>query len=354
MILANRGSAPALAVKLTTASRWLLALVSTLAFLALGPSPSWARQEPAPGAQQDQKPLPPPGQPLKVSIEVVNVYAVVQEKKGHLVPDLNKDDFEITEDNVPQQVKYFSRQTDTPLTLGMMVDTSPSQERVLPTEQEQAKAFLNQVLRPKDLAFVLHFDLEVELLQDFTADLQRLTHAIDETVINGGGQGPSPSTFPGANIGGTHLYDAVWLAANELLKNEVGRKVLILMTDGEDQGSREKLSSGLEAAQRSDVIIYSVEISDQSFYHTRGMGYGGDSVLRKLSEETGGRVVPVKNAGETAAAFQQIARELRTQYLLGYTSTNTKHDGTYRKIRVEVKSGNYKIQTRRGYYAPSQ
>jgi len=355
MINTHRGSAPALVGKLVSASRWILALVLTLAFLAPGAPLNWARQEPAPGAQQDQKTLPPPGQTLKVAIEVVNVYAVVKEKSGHFVTDLNKDDFEITEDNVPQEIKYFSKQTDTPLTLGMMIDTSPSQEKVLPVEQEQAKTFLNQVLRPKDLAFVLHFDLEVELLQDFTADLQRLTHAIDETVINGGGQGPMPSTFPGGDIGGTHLYDAVWLAANELLKNEVGRKVLILMTDGEDQGSKEKLATALEAAQRSDVIIYSIEISDQGFYRTRGIGFGGgDSVLRKLSEETGGRVVPVKNPKETAAAFEQIARELRTQYLLGYTSTNTKHDGTFRKIRVDVKSGNYKVQTRRGYYAPSR
>jgi VWFA-related protein len=354
MIDVNRSSIPTLLSKVLVASRWLVPLASALVFLAFGLPLSRAQQPPAPAAQQETKTLPPPGQTLKVSIEVVNVYAVVKEKNGHLVPDLNKDDFEVTEDNVPQEIKYFSKQTDTPLTLGMMVDTSPSQERVLPVEQEQAKAFLNQVLRPRDLAFVLHFDLEVELLQDFTADVQRLTHAIDETVINGGGQGPLPSTYPGADVGGTHLYDAVWLAANELLKNEVGRKVLILMTDGEDQGSKEKLSSALEAAQKSDVIIYSVEISDQSFYHMRGMGYGGDSVLRKLSEETGGRVVPVKNAAETAAAFQQIARELRTQYSLGYTSTNTKHDGTYRKIRVQVKSGNYKVQTRRGYYAPSQ
>jgi len=336
------------------ASRWLVVTVLALGLLAVRVSPGSSRQEPAPDAQQE-KALPPPGQTLKVSTEVVDVYAVVKEKNGHLVPDLTQDDFQITEDNVPQTIKYFSKQTDTPLTMGIMVDTSPSQERVLPVEQEQAKVFLRQVVRPKDLAFVLHFDIEVELLQDFTADVERLSHAIDGTVINGGGQGPLPGTFPGAdNVGATHLYDAVWLASNELLKNEVGRKVLILMTDGEDQGSKEKLTSALEAAQRSDVIIYSVEISDTSFYHLRGMGYGGDSVLHKLSDETGGHVVPVKNSQQTAEAFQQIARELRTQYLLGYTPTNTHHDGSYRKIKVEVKSGNYKVQSRRGYYAPSQ
>jgi len=276
MAHSNRNSIRARAGAIATASGLLLVLTSTVVLLVPGLRPSLAGQQSAPGVQQEQQTLPPPGQTLKISIEVVNVYAVVKEKNGHLVPDLNKDDFAITEDGVPQTVKYYSKQTDTPLTMGMMVDTSPSQQRVLPVEQEQAKAFLNQVLRPKDLAFVLHFDLEVELLQDFTADLSRLTRAIDETVINGGGQGPMPSTFPGAdNIGGTHLYDAVWLAANELLKGEVGRKVLILMTDGEDQGSKEKLASALEAAQRSDVIIYSVEISDQSFYHMQGLGYGG-------------------------------------------------------------------------------
>jgi len=352
MIDSHRSSGAAFAGRIHAASWWLLVAALALVVFAPGSPAILGRQQPAPGAQQE---LPPPGQSLKVSIEVVNVYAVVKEKNGHLVPDLNRDDFEITEDNVPQTIKYFSKQTDTPLTMGIMIDTSPSQERVLPVEQEQAKVFLRQVLRPKDLAFVLHFDLEVELLQDFTADLERLKHAIDETVINGGGQGPLPSTFPGAdNVGATHLYDAVWLAANEELKSEVGRKVMILMTDGEDQGSKEKVASALEAAQRSDVIIYSVEISDTSFYHLRGLGYGGDAVLRKLSDETGGRVVPVKNEQQTAEAFQEIARELRTQYLLGYTSTNTKHDGAYRKIRVEVKSGNYKVQTRRGYYAPTQ
>jgi VWFA-related protein len=239
--------------------------------------------------------------------------------------------------------------------MGIMVDTSPSQRRVLPVEQEQAKAFLDQVLRPKDLAFVLHFDIEVELLQDFTSDRQRLARAIDETVINGGGGGgPLPTTFPTSGSGGaTHLYDAVYLASTELMKNEVGRKILILLTDGEDQGSKEKLSGALEAAQKSDLIIYSIDISDRMYYRMAGVGFSGDSVLTKLSEETGGRVIKVNNARDTAAAFRQIADELRTQYLLGYTPSNDRHDGSYRKIRVKANNGDYKVQARRGYYAPS-
>jgi VWFA-related protein len=302
---------------------------------------------------QERQELPTPGATLKVTTAVVNVYAVVRQKNGRLVPNLNKDDFLLEEDKQPQVIRYFARETDTPLTMGILVDTSPSQERVLGVEKEQAKAFLRQILRPRDLAFVLHFDVEVELLQDFTADLRLLDKAIDENVINGGGFGPTPGPFPTSDTGGaTHLYDAIYLSSRELLKNEIGRKVLILLTDGEDQGSKMKLDQALEAAQQSDVMIYSVAIIDRPFYYRQMGGFSGDSVLRRLSEETGGRVIEVNRAKDTSAAFQQIADELRTQYLLGYTPTNTKLDGSYRKIQVKVRQGDYKVQARRGYYAP--
>lgn len=292
---------------------------------------------------------------IKVSTDVVNVLAIVKDKKGHLIPDVNKEDFQVLEDNNPQEIRYFSKQTDTPLTLGILVDTSPSQERVLSIEQEEAKSFIGQVIKPKDLAFVLHFDVEVELLQDFTSDKKMLSKAIDETVINGGGGGVLPGTFPtSAGQGATHLYDAVFLAATDLLKNEVGRKVIILLTDGEDQGSKEKLQTALEAAQRSDLIVYSIEVSDRMYYPARGMFYSGDSVLKKLSDDTGGRVIEVKANRDVSRAFQEIADELRTQYLLGYTPTNTRHNGAFRKLQVKVRSQDYKIQARRGYYAPNE
>jgi VWFA-related protein len=291
---------------------------------------------------------------LKVSTNVVNVYAVVKDKKGHLIPSLQKQDFDLQEENVPQDIRYFSRETDTPLTMGIMVDTSPSQERVLSAEKEQAKSFLRQILRPKDMAFVIHFDLEVELLQDFTADFRPLARAIDETVINGGGRGVLPSPMPTAGVGGTHLYDAIYLASREMLKNEVGRKVLILLTDGEDQGSNVKLEAALEAAQKSDVIIYSVDISDRMFYWSRGWGFHGDSVLKKLSEDTGGHVVEVRRLRDTAAAFQEIADELRTQYLLGYTPASTGPSRSFRRIHVQVRNTDYKVQARRGYYTPTE
>jgi len=306
----------------------------------------------APGTHgQEATPLPAETT-LKVAVDVVNVYAVVRDKRGRLIPDLKAEDFELREDNALQQIRYFTRETDVPLTLGILIDTSVSQERVLGIEKEEAKRFLRQVLRPRDLACVLHFDLEVELLQDFTGDQRLLARAIDETVINAGGQGPVPPTVPTSGVGGTHLYDAVYLTANELMKNEVGRKVIILLSDGHDQGSLVSLDQALAAAQKADVIIYSIAVIDRDFYRFRWESFGGDSVLSKFSVETGGRVIQVKRAEHTAAAFQAVADELRTQYLLGYVSANTKRDGSFRKIRLRVPKGEYRVQARHGYYAP--
>jgi VWFA-related protein len=287
---------------------------------------------------------------LRVSTEVVNVLAIVKDKKGRLIPSLTKNDFELSEDGTPQQIKYFSRETNTPLTMGILVDTSGSEQGTLSVEQREAKAFIRQVIRPKDLAFVMHFDVEVELLQDFTSDISRLTRAIDLTQINTGGGGVLPGTFPGVSVGGTHLYDAVYLASHDMLRNEIGRKVIILLTDGVDQGSKESLDAALEFAQKSDVTVYSILVADRGFYQ----GWSdGESVLNKLSKQTGGDVITARQDKDLAEAFQEIAKELRTQYLLGYTPTNTRRDGAFRRIEVKLSDGKYKVQARRGYYAPS-
>lgn len=336
----------------------LNSIVKMLSVVRRGKAAAWALLlVPAAAMLSRQNPsaVPPSTPILKVSTEVVNVLAIVKDKKGRLIPNLNKEDFIVSEDNTPQELRYFSRQSDTPLTMGILVDTSPSQERVLPAEQEEATAFVRQVIKPKDLAFVLHFDLEVELLQDFTSDHNRLAKAISETVINGGGPGGGiiTGTFPGSNRACcTYLYDAIYLASNELLKDEVGRKVIILLTDGEDAGSKETLEQGLEAAQKSDVIIYSIEVSDRMFYESQGSFYGGDSALQKLSADTGGRVIRVDKKHDMSQAFQQIADELRTQYLLGYTPADKRHDGAFRRIQVKVDQPGLKVQARRGYYAP--
>ena len=172
---------------------------------------------PPQAANQEKEINAQPEATLKVSTVVVNVYAIVKDKQGRLIPNLNKEDFELTEDHVPQQIAYFSHETESPLSLGIMMDTSASQEQLLATEQKHARAFIQHVLRSKDLAFVLRFDVEVELLQDFTSEQRLLARAIDNTVINEGGYRLLPAPSATANVGGTHLYDALYLASNELL-----------------------------------------------------------------------------------------------------------------------------------------
>ena len=316
--------------------------------------------------------------------QVVGVLAVVRDGKGKLITDLNREDFEIREDGVQQEVRYFSRETDTPLTIGLLIDTSGSVRNVLEIEKDQAKLFLSRVLRPGDLAFVINFDLEVTLIQDFTNDMRDLSEAIDSVVINTGGTlpvsgpgsypgrrrfplqgqypipgpgpfpGPStrpsriPPTFPGRSPAGTLLYDAVYLSATEQLPDEVGRKVLILLSDGEDQGSRTELSSAISSVQRADIVIYSLSISNRSAFGR--WGSGGVSALRRLSRDTGGRVIKVGKPKDTGVAFEQIAEELRSQYSLGYTPSSKKDGVGFRKIEVRVRGGKYKVQARRGYY----
>jgi VWFA-related protein len=322
------------------AIRWAAFLSLCLSVLAASPPPN-----------QEKEINSLPQAALKVSTVVVNVYAIVKDKRGRLMPNLNTEDFELTEDHIPQQISYFSRETESPLTLGIMIDTSPSQQQVLAAEQEQARAFIRQVLRPKDVAFVLRFDVEVELLQDFTSEQRLLARAIDNTVINEGGYRLLPDPSATATVGGTHLYDALYLASNELMKSNVGRKVLIMLTDGQDQGSKVTSNSALEAAEKADVIIYSVALCDSSFYWAQDLPFSGIPVLKKFSEETGGQMVKVNQARDTAAAFQEIAEELRAQYFLGYSPSNRLRDGSFRKIRVRTRRRNYRVRVRRGYYA---
>ena len=292
---------------------------------------------------------------LKVQVDVVNVFFNVKDKKGLLIPNLTKDEFEIFEDGKPQTIKYYAAETDQPLTLGILIDTSPSQTRVLPMEQEVGAAFLSHVLRKKDMAFVISFDADVDLLQDFTNDPRELRVALNRTKIGGGSPQGGISSIPGIGQGPipaghdaccTHLYDAVYLAAKDRLSAEVGRKAMIILTDGEDEGSKLRPREAMEAAQKADAMVYVLLIADRGMY--QGFGAGE---MKKLAEETGGRVIDVGNKFEKLKqAFDQISAELRSQYNLGYTPTNTAHDGSYRKIEVKSKQG-YRVQARRGYYA---
>ncbi len=291
------------------------------------------------------------------NVNVVNLFFNVKDKRGALIPGLKKEDFKVFEDGKAQTIKYFSAESEQPLTLGILIDTSVSQERVLPMEKEVGAAFLRDVLRPKDLAFVISFDVNVDLLHDYTSDASTLRHAMDDARINSGGGVSGPAglgggPFPTSQVPrGTLLYDAVYLAAHDKLSREVGRKAMILLTDGEDQGSQLNIKDAIESAQKADAIVYVLLIADRGFY---GGMYSGDHDMRKMTEETGGRVIEVGNKFEKLReGFNQIATELRSQYSIGYTPTNAARDGSFRKVEIKTDGKDYKIQARKGYYAPT-
>ena len=295
---------------------------------------------------------------LKVNVNVVQLFFNVKDKRGALIPNLTKDDFEILEDGKPQTIKYFAAESNLPLTLGILIDSSGSQERVLDMEKQVGGEFLSEILRDKDLAFVIDFDVNVDLLQDFTNSVHALKTALNSARINTAGGGGARG-IPGLGGGtiptvgqprGTLLYDAVYLASHDELSQQVGRKAMILLTDGEDQGSQLKIKDAIEAAQKSDSIVYVLLCADRGFYGFGG--YSGESEMKTLTQQTGGRVIEVGNKfDKLKEAFNQIANELRSQYNIGYTPTNTALDGTFRKVEIHTKDKDYKVQARTGYYA---
>jgi VWFA-related protein len=331
-----------------------LPMLSAAAFAQLVPS--------ADAPPVSTAPPPPPEDEsvanLKLNVNLVDVFFTVKDKDNNLVPHLSKNDCSITEDKQPQTIKNFSAQTDLPLTLGVLLDTSGSQQRVLQLEQDTGSRFLERVLRQKDEAFLLSFDVNVDLLQDFTNSARMLSHAMSKAEINTAG-GNGAAGIPGAGGGtvpiygdpkGTVLYDAVYLASNEKMSQQTGRKAMILLTDGEDEGSDHKIGEAISAAQRANTMVYVILIADLQGYGN--WGYSGFSAMKRMTEETGGRLINVGNNGKKLeAAFQQIEDELRTEYIASYIPTNTKLDGTFRRLNVSCSGDNMKIQARRGYFA---
>src|SRR5580692_4811659 len=288
-------------------------------------------------------------QTLKVNVNLVNVYFSVRDKNGYIT-NLHKDDCNLLENKEPQKIKNFTQEKNLPLTIGILLDTSGSQMNVLPLEQQSGAEFLKDVLTPKDEAFLISFDINVTLLADYTNSPREIKRSIDSAVINtGAGTG---SVTGNGTPRGTLLYDAVYLAAHDKLRQEAGRKILVLLTDGGDQGSQENLKTATEAAQKANAIIYVILIADRGFYGGFGMGYTGDADMERLAKDTGGRVINVGNNGKKLQeAFDQIQDELRTQYLASYTPTNPKiNDGTFRTLNITCQAGQ-KIQARKGYYA---
>lgn len=318
---------------------WTPAICAALAVLLMpssGPEQSSQRETQIPS--------------FRKNVNVVNVYFTVRDHRGALLSNLTKDEFEILENGRPQTIKYFSAKAYLPITLGLLIDSGGNVQGMLPAEKAAAADFLHQVITEKDLAFIVSFDISVDLLQDLTSDNQLLRAGLDKAKINVGsadtgtpraGRGPVPISRPK----GAMLYDAAYVASNEVLGKQVGRKALVILTDGNDEGSQLKLRDAIEATQKADAICYVLMLSDPQWP-------ANWADMRQLTEQTGARLIAVNRPDKIVDAFAQISSELRSQYFLGYTPEDTKRDGTFRKIEIKSKSG-YKVQARKGYYAPS-
>ena len=335
-----------------------------------------------------------PASTFSADVNVVNVFATVRDKDGKIISDLTRGDFTLLEDGRPQAIRYFTRQSDLPMIVGLLIDTSGSERRMLGTERDATRTFLEQVLRPeKDKAFLIHFDREVELLEDVTSSRERLEKALeslqgssprlkrpDNYSAAGGGQtwpGGGGGGWPGGGQGrgrgrgggqgqgqghsghmGTALYDAVYLASDEILKKQTGRKALILLTDGEDSGSKISLAEAISSCERAETMAYSVRIADDEIGSMRGFGgqgHGmprtdGKKILQEMSRSTGGAYFEVSKKKSVDQIYTQIEEELRNQYSLGYSSDRPADDIGLRKIALTVNRKGLVVQSRDGYY----
>jgi VWFA-related protein len=355
---------------------------SLLSSLPLWPAVRYLR------GQEQQRPS------FSADVKVVNLFATVRDKKDQIVRNLTKDDFLLDEEGRPQTIKYFSQESNLPLTVGLLVDTSGSVRRVLPEERNASDRFLHQVLtQQKDLAFVIHFDFEVELLQDLTGSRQLLEKALAQLETGeqqlqrqrqgggypGGGGGypgggyPGGGRYPGGSRrgggGGTLLYDAVFLGSDEIMRKQSGRKALILMSDGDDRGSRKSLFGAVESAQRADTLVYTILFQDPEYASYGGFGGprmgrrggmggpryptgnlpDGKSVMEQIAHETGGRFFEVSRKWPIEKVFAAIEEDLRSMYSLGYTPDQPGNSG-YRHIHLATKQKDLIVQTREGYY----
>ena len=273
---------------------------------------------------------------IKVPVNLVNVLFTVTDKKNRLALNLTKDDFKVFEDKKPQRITFFSRETNLPLRIGILIDTSNSIRERLRFEQEAAIDFLNSAIRPgKDLAFVVGFDVTPQLVQDYTDDINKLADAIRSLQAGGG----------------TGLYDAIYFASKEKMlyfppPEPYLRRVMVVVSDGRDNQSEHTRDEALAMAQRGEVTIFAISTN------RTGFASQGDKVLKYLAQETGGQAFFPFAASDVADDFRQIARELRSQYSLAYTSTNTAHDGTFRKIAVDTTEKGFHVRAKSGYWAP--
>jgi Ca-activated chloride channel family protein len=299
---------------------------------------------------------------IRTETNLTNIFFTAEDKNRRYVSTLTQDDVRIFEDGQPQQVFTFQKNTDLPLSLAILIDTSRSEERTLPDEKAAARDFLEVVLRPnKDEAAIVSFTGDVTLEQGFTGSLERLRRAIDRVefvppsgYIGGGIVVPTTPPISGTNqamAGSTAIGDAVWATSSELLTEsaEHTRRAIILLTDGDDTISQVKMQDAIERAEKADALIYSIGIGDR---YSFGVNEGA---LRKISDKTGGRAYFPHNERELKEAFAQIQRDLRERYLVAYSPTNRARDGSYRKIQIEIvkpeMQKELKLNYRQGYFS---
>ncbi len=318
--------------------RYSLAMLLTLCWVAQPASLS--SQDPSGKAQAPAGQQPPSrlsDQTYRVSVDLVNIFCSVWDKNtSAFVTNLTRDDFVVYEDNQKQEIKNFNRETNLPLTLALLVDTSQSVAPKLKFEQDAATAFFQSVLRDRDRAMLVEFDSGVSLVQDFTSDPNKMAKQIRSLRA----------------AGGTALYDAIYLSCDEKLIRETGRKAMVILSDGEDQSSKMTLDQALEMALKAEATIFSISVNRGGFFGV-GDTKNGDRVLKQLAEETGGRSFFPFKVEELDDAFRQINQELRSQYNIGYLSSNTRRDGTYRKVEIKIAERGLKLSYRKGYYAPA-
>jgi VWFA-related protein len=337
-----------------------LAVVLAVFFAVALPASSLSQKQEPPAKDKTQqkdkkdKPgedVPQEEQAIKLGTALVTVPFNVTDSKNKYITDLAKEQIEVLEDNKPQQVFSFERQTDLPITVAMVIDISGSQEFTMPIEKQAALRFFERVLRPnKDVASVVTFEQDSVVEQELTSNLERLRRALDRIRMGTPSATVRSPTPPinNTNAGSTALYDSIYTVASELLNREAGRRVIIVLTDGVDTSSGVKLRQAIERAWRHEVIVYSIGIRG-----TIGVDSG---VLKKLASETGGRAFfPGRNSfsEELDAAFAYIEEDLRTQYIVSYQPGNEAQDGSFRSISVKVKDRKeLTVRHRRGYFAP--
>jgi VWFA-related protein len=275
---------------------------------------------------------------IRKRVDEVNVVFTVTDKRDHFVKDLTQSDFRVIDNNKPANIQSFSRQTNLPLRVGLLIDASNSVRDRFKFEQEAAIEFLNQIIRLRyDKAFVIGFDTTPEVTQDFTDDTQALSHGV--RMLRAGG--------------GTAMYDAIYFACRDKLmqadKGELAtRRAIILLSDGEDNQSRVSREEAVEMAQRAEVIIYAISTN------TSGIKLRGDKILEYFAEQTGGKAFFPFKIEDVANAFTEISDELRSQYAISYKPADFIPDGKYRKIEIVAENKKYHVRARKGYYAPRQ